>query len=158
MNTHFVGTGRLGWDPELRFTSGGKAVLELRVAFSNSRKNTKTQEYEYTPPMWVSVTLWDKMAENAADILSKGDEVVATGSLEIEQFTNRAGEQQEKLVLRNAEVAPSIRRQKRGELAAARSDSRPAARSNGQARPAQARPQPVDPPARAGADYDPPPF
>lgn len=161
MNTHFVGTGRLAADPEVRFTPNGKAICEMRVAFSNSRKKRGSDEYEYTDPIWVSVTLWGLMAENAADTLGgKGAEVVCVGSLELETFEKRDGTKGEKLVLRNAEVAPSIRRQKRGELAAARrSDSRNGSRRSDPhtAHPPQASAQPVDDPwAATGSDQ--PPF
>lgn len=142
MNCQLTGTARLGADPELRFTPGGKAICELRLAFSNSKKDRDTGKYVYTPAIWVSVTLWEKMAENAAEVLRKGDEVVASGQLELEQYEKRDGGTGEKLVLRAAEVAPSIRR---GAVATREaSDSRPPARSNGRPQTAA---QPVPPAA-----------
>ena len=94
-------------------------------------------------PIWISVTLWELMAENANELLRKGSEVVCSGSLELETFEKKDGSRGEKLVLRNAEVAPSIRRADRASVMAATaaaggSDSRPRSGSNG--RP-QARPQ-----------------
>lgn len=164
MNTQLQGTARLGSDPELRFTPGGKAICELRLAFSSSTKDRKTGEYVYSPAIWVTATLWETMAQNAVDVLRKGDEVVAVGQLELEKFAKRDGGEGEKLVLRNAEVAPSIRRQKPGALAsAARSDSRPAAANGRHADQraqvgAQARTQAVDNDPWGGSTGADPPF
>jgi single-strand DNA-binding protein len=175
MNSQFIGTGRLGRDPELRYTKNGKAVCELGVAFQNSTKDRQSGDYVYSPTVWVSITLWERMAENAAGLLRKGDELLCSGSLELEEFErtrgDRAGEKDSKMVLKNAEVAPSIRRTApfqrtdgRGETGS-RSDIRTG--SNGQGARTQARqPDPVtdrrapldDPFAAAGASSDPPPF
>jgi single-strand DNA-binding protein len=130
VNTQILGTARLGADPELRFTPSGRAVCDLRIAFSSSTrvKDSNPAEYKYSPPIWVTATLWGPMAENAAEVLRRGDEVLAGGQLEMEEFTRKDGDKGEKLVLKNAEVAPSIRRGAvltRGEPVS-RSDNRPA--------------------------------
>jgi single-strand DNA-binding protein len=159
VNNNFVGTGKLGADPEVRFLPSGKAICELRVAFSNSKRKPHTDpvEYEYTPAVWVSITLWERMAENAADVLHRGDEVIASGTLELETFTRKDDTPGEKLILRNAEVAPSIRRQRRGELASAgrRSDSRPRS-ANGSDPHTESRPQGSAQAVRTAPVEDPP--
>ena len=143
MNTQIQGTARLAADPEIHFTQNGKAVCELRLAFSNSHKDKQSGKYVYSPAIWVSATLWETMASNAAESLSKGDEVLASGQLEMEAFKRKDGTDGEKLVLKFAEVAPSIRRNvarvQRGERA---SDSRP----NGSGRSADTRAQVADDP------------
>lgn len=148
MNAHLVATGRLGADPEIRFTPNGKAVCELRVAVSNSSKDQKTQQYVNSPAIWIGVTLWETMATNAAETLRKGDELVISGQLEMEQFEKRDGTKSEKLILKFAEVAPSIRRGNVTRAAEGRSDNRPAAQrsSNGRPPAQAARPQAVDKP------------
>jgi single-strand DNA-binding protein len=141
MNCTLTGTAKLGAEPELRFTGQGKAVCELRLAFSNSKKKRGEEGYEYTPAVWVSATLWEKMAENAAEMLHKGDEVFCSGLLELERFDKKDGTQGEKLTLRAAEVAPSIRRG----LPAAVSDTRrpaPAARPQASPQPVSRQPEP----------------
>ncbi len=55
--------GRLGRDPELRNTSGGKAVLNFSVATEDYKKNTT----------WHNLTAFDKQAELIAKYLRKGD-------------------------------------------------------------------------------------
>jgi single-strand DNA-binding protein len=110
MNMQVSGTARLGADPELRFTPSGKAVCELRLSFSNSFKKRGDDNYTYSPPIWVGLTLWDTMAENAAAMLRKGDECVVAGVLELEEYEKRDGDKATKLIIKNGEVAPSIRR------------------------------------------------
>lgn len=156
MNTQIVGTARLVYEPTLAFSQGGLAYCRLRLAFSNSRKNKKTDQYEYTPGIFVDCTVFGGMAENAAESLVKGDEVIVSGELEKEEYESKDGEKRDKLVLQRAEVAPSIRRAQVAVKRAQRgSDSRPA--SNG--RP-QGRAQRVDddPFTRAGAASTDPPF
>jgi single-strand DNA-binding protein len=162
MNNTFVGTGRLAYDPELRFTNNGKAICRLRVAFSNSRKNRNTGEYEYTDPLWVDITLWEQMAQNAAELLRKGDELVAAGSLELEKFEmtkgDNAGQVRESWVLNGAEVAPSIRRKNPFTRSDGRGDTQP--RNNGRPAAAARTPDPATA-SRAKLDNpfgDDPPF
>jgi single-stranded DNA-binding protein len=45
MNCTLTGTAKLGAEPELRFTGQGKAVCELRLAFSNSKKKRGEEGY-----------------------------------------------------------------------------------------------------------------
>jgi single-strand DNA-binding protein len=66
--------GRLGRDPELKYTPSGKAVCELNLAVDDGwGENKKTA--------WIGCVLWDKKAELAAQHLHKGDQVGITGRL-----------------------------------------------------------------------------
>ena len=55
--------GNLGADPELRYTPGGKAVTNLRVAVNDNRKGPDGEWIEET--QWFRVELWDQAAERA---------------------------------------------------------------------------------------------
>ena len=72
-------TGRLGRDPELKFANSGTAVLRLNVAVGRRKKdgNEWTEE-----TVWMEVTCFGDLAENAAETLSKGDEIIAQGYVE----------------------------------------------------------------------------
>ena len=63
--------GTLGRDPELRYTSGSKAVCSLSVATNDGAKGATTN--------WHKVTVWDKQAENCKEYLQKGSEVWVEG-------------------------------------------------------------------------------
>lgn len=102
-------TGRIA-EPVLRWTQGGHAVLELSIAATPRRKNRQTGEWEDDgAPLWINATLWDAEAEAAAELLRKGDPVIATGTLALETYTTKNGQPGQKLMLRFPKVAKEPR-------------------------------------------------
>lgn len=81
-------TGRLGEDPALRFTQGGKAVANLRLAHSK-RKQVDGEWVDDGPTMWLDVTLWEGRAERIAEQARKGDEVLVTGRLTVREHDGK---------------------------------------------------------------------
>lgn len=76
--------GNLGADPELRVTSGGQAVLKLRLATTETyldRNNTRQERTE-----WHSVTLWGKRGEALAKFLTKGDRLFVEGRIQTSSY------------------------------------------------------------------------
>ena len=71
--------GNLGADPELRFTQGGQAVLNMRLATTESYLDKDKQRQERT--QWHTVVLWGKRAEALGKILGKGSTIFVEGSL-----------------------------------------------------------------------------
>ena len=69
LNNNKAITGNLTRDPELRFTSTGKAVADINVAV-NIRNGDKEETEFY------KVTLWESLATNITESLKKGDRVV----------------------------------------------------------------------------------
>lgn len=63
--------GRLGKDPELRYTKEGTAVCGLTVATSESYVDKASGERKEVTE-WHKVTAWGKQAETAAKYLKKG--------------------------------------------------------------------------------------
>jgi len=76
--------GNLGADPEMRMTQGGTAVLNLRLATTESYLDKKNIRQERTE--WHSVTVWGKRAEGLAKILVKGDRVYIEGRIETTSY------------------------------------------------------------------------
>lgn len=66
--------GRIGRDAEVRFTTGGDAVVNLALACEYGRKGTDGKR----PTQWVDATLWGKQAEAMAPYLLKGQQVYFT--------------------------------------------------------------------------------
>ena len=92
--------GRIA-EPELKYTSGGKPVLDLRICATPRKKNRDTGEWaDDGTELWVSAPFWDAEAERLAEVLAKGDTVTVTGTLAQEEFTRRDGGQGQKLVVR----------------------------------------------------------
>src|SRR6478735_6558996 len=82
--------GNLGSDPELRFTQGGQAVLNMRLATTESYLDKDKVRKERTD--WHSVVVWGKRGEALAKILTKGSSVFIEGSLRTSSYDNKEGQ------------------------------------------------------------------
>ena len=72
--------GRLGRDPEVRFTAEGKAVANLAVATTESWKDKASGERKQRTE-WHRVVLFGSLAEIARDYLKKGALVLLEGPI-----------------------------------------------------------------------------
>src|SRR4051812_26622846 len=81
--------GNLGADPELRFTQGGQAVLNMRLATTESYLDRDKVRRERTD--WHSVVVWGKRGEALAKILGKGSSIFIEGSLRTSTYDDREG-------------------------------------------------------------------
>ncbi|MDP2623687.1 MAG: single-stranded DNA-binding protein [Actinomycetota bacterium] len=119
--------GNLGADPELRYTPGGKAVTNLRVAVNNRHRGQDGEWQEET--QWFRVELWDQAAERAAEQFRKGNKVFAEGQLRVREFEGNDGQKRTSVEIRFARVV-SLERRDPGEgfgIGEAASDAPPAA-------------------------------
>ena len=76
--------GNLGADPELRLTPSGQAVLNMRLATTETYLDKNQVRQERTE--WHSVALWGKRAEALARLLSKGSRVLVEGRLHTSSY------------------------------------------------------------------------
>ena len=84
--------GNLGKDPEVRYTSGGQAVANLRIATSRSWTDKQSgQRKEETE--WHDVEVWGKQAEQCGEFLSKGRQVYVEGRLKTDTWDDKASGQ-----------------------------------------------------------------
>jgi single-strand DNA-binding protein len=81
---NIVIVGRLGQDPEVRFTDGGKAVCNLSVATDRLTKGEKVTD-------WHRVTVWDKQAEACGQYLAKGRMVAIVGTMQYRKYADKSG-------------------------------------------------------------------
>ncbi len=81
--------GNLGADPELRYTQSGQAVLNLRLATSESFVDRDGNRRERTD--WHNVVIWGKRGEALAKILGKGSSIFVEGSIRTSSFEGRDG-------------------------------------------------------------------
>src|SRR5947209_12402414 len=81
--------GNLGADPELRFTQGGQAVLNMRLATTESYLDKDRVRKERTD--WHNVVVWGKRGEALAKILTKGSSLFIEGSLRTSSYDDREG-------------------------------------------------------------------
>lgn len=86
--------GRLGADPEMRYTPQGTAVANARLAV-NRRPRTDEQGESQQETDWFSLVFWQKLAETAAEYLHKGDRVYVSGRMQSRQWQGRQAEEDE---------------------------------------------------------------
>ncbi|MEZ4224196.1 MAG: single-stranded DNA-binding protein [Polyangiaceae bacterium] len=81
--------GNLGADPELRMTSGGQAVLKMRLATSETYFDRNRVKQERTE--WHNVVVWGKRAEALGKFLTKGSRLFVEGGLRTSSYEDRDG-------------------------------------------------------------------
>ena len=76
--------GRLGRDPEIRYTQSGKAGASFSLACSEKRGGEESTE-------WVNVVAWEKLAEIAGQYLTKGSLVFISGRMQTRKWQDKEG-------------------------------------------------------------------
>ena len=79
--------GRLGRDPEMRFTPGGDAVTNFSIATNRRWKDAQGEQREQTE--WHNLIAWRKIAEQANQFLLKGRLVYVEGHLETRSWDDK---------------------------------------------------------------------
>jgi len=91
MYQRLIIVGRLGRDPEMRYTPQGTPVTNLNVATDRSWTDASGQRQERTT--WFRVSVWGKQAESCNQYLSKGRMVLVEGEInEPQVYQRRDGE------------------------------------------------------------------
>jgi single-strand DNA-binding protein len=83
--------GNLGRDPEVRYTAGGSAVANLRIATTESWRDKQTGEKKENTE-WHSVVLFGKLGEIAGEYLKKGRTVYIEGRLQTRKYQDKDGQ------------------------------------------------------------------
>ena len=81
--------GRLGQDPEVRYTQGGTAVANLRIATDETWKDQSGERQQRTE--WHTVVVWRRLAEICGQYLSKGKQIYIEGKLQTRSWQDREG-------------------------------------------------------------------
>ena len=90
-------SGNLTRDPELRQTPSGMAVLQLRMAVNDRRKNPQSGEWE-DAPNYVSVVVFGQRGESISRFLTKGSKIMVDGKLRWSEWEDKtSGEKKSKL-------------------------------------------------------------
>src|SRR5215211_8065820 len=97
-----IAVGRLGRDPEMKFTPQGTPVCTFSLATNERRKNSLGETQDIT--VWFRVTVWGKQAETAAKFLTKGRSVYVEGRLRVEEWTDKEGKSRHSLELTATDV------------------------------------------------------
>lgn len=82
--------GRLGQDPEMKYTPGGMAVCNFTLATSESWADKSGQKQERTE--WHRIVVWGKLAELCNQYLTKGRQAYVEGSLQTRSWDDKNGQ------------------------------------------------------------------
>ncbi len=82
--------GRLGKDPDVRFTGTGKAVCGFSLATSERWTDETGQKQERTE--WHQIVVWGKQAEHCGQHLNKGDLAAIEGNIRSRTYDDKHGQ------------------------------------------------------------------
>ncbi|MFQ5926853.1 MAG: single-stranded DNA-binding protein [Terriglobia bacterium] len=81
--------GRLGRDPEMRYTPAGTPVCNFTLATNEVFRDRSGERQERTE--WHRIVAWAKLAEQCTQLLSKGKLAYVEGRLQTRQWDDRDG-------------------------------------------------------------------
>ena len=135
--------GRLGRDPEIRFSGDGKAVANLSIACGSSWKDKTTGEQQKRTE-WVRLVAFGKLAEIIGEYLKKGQQVYVAGRIQTRKYQDK--DHHDRFV---TEVVLSDMQMLGGKRAATSSPAEPAA-----SKPDAKKPADKTQGANGGGDFD----
>ncbi|GMQ76137.1 MAG: single-stranded DNA-binding protein [Gammaproteobacteria bacterium] len=83
--------GNLGADPETRYTAGGSAVTNVRLATTDSWKDKQSGEQQERTE-WHRVVFFGRLAEIAAEYLRKGSQIYVEGRIQTRKWQGQDGQ------------------------------------------------------------------
>ena len=78
--------GRVGAEPEMKYTASGTAVTQLRLATDRVRKGGESETD------WHQIVVWEKLAEAVAQYVEKGQRIYVAGRLAQNSWTGDDGQ------------------------------------------------------------------
>jgi single-strand DNA-binding protein len=82
--------GRLGRDPETRYTGGGQAVANFSIATDETYKDRNGERQKRTE--WHKIVVWGKQAEIAQQYLKKGSLLFLEGRIQSREWQDKEGQ------------------------------------------------------------------
>ena len=101
--------GNLTGDPELRFTPSGAAVANFRVASTPRTFDRESNQWKDGDPLFLQCSVWRQYAENVAESLTKGMQVIVQGRLKQRSYQAQSGEERTVFELDVDEVGPCLK-------------------------------------------------
>ncbi len=100
--------GRLGKDPELKYTPSGAPVAKFSLATDESFKDKNTGENQQRTE-WHNIVAWNKLAEICGEYLTKGKLVYIEGSIRSRQWQDQSGNKRTsyEIIARNMQMLGS---------------------------------------------------
>ena len=90
--------GRVGTEPEMKYTPGGTAITTLRLATDRRRQDGETTAD------WHNIVVWGKSAEAVNNYVVKGNRIYVAGRLVQNAWQNGDGERRSRTEVHASEV------------------------------------------------------
>lgn len=87
--------GRLVYDPELKYINDDKALCTFRIAVSRNYRNKDG----VIPTDFININIWGRKAETLCQYASKGSLIAVEGSLRIDKYTDKDGQNKTKTII-----------------------------------------------------------
>lgn len=84
--------GNLGADPEVRYSTGGSAIVNIRLATAESWRDKETGDQQERTE-WHRVVFFGRLAEIAGEYLKKGSQCYVEGSIRTRKWTDKEGQE-----------------------------------------------------------------
>ena len=81
--------GRLARDPELKYTTSGKAVVSFTIAVN--RRHSSNNNNQGPTADFIPCIAWEKLADIVANNLIKGSEVLVEGRMQVRNYNAQDG-------------------------------------------------------------------
>jgi single-strand DNA-binding protein len=81
--------GNLGKDPEMSYSTAGKAITRFSLAVNRNTKSQTGERQEETD--WFNIIFFDRLAEVSNQYLKKGQKVFIEGRLSTRKYTDKTG-------------------------------------------------------------------
>ena len=81
--------GRLGKDPEVKYTPSGAPVAKFSLATDEVFKDRSGEQQKRTE--WHNIVAWNRLAEICGEYLTKGKQIYIEGSIRSRQWEDQSG-------------------------------------------------------------------
>jgi single-strand DNA-binding protein len=134
--------GRLGKDPEIKYTPSGAPVAKFSLATDEVFKDRSGEQQKRTE--WHNIVAWNKLAEICGEYLTKGKQVYIEGSIRSRQWEDQAGNKRTAydIVARDMRMLGSRAESERMAAASAERAAAPGAEQASSGRPTELEPPP----------------
>jgi single-strand DNA-binding protein len=89
--TYVAVAGIVATEPQVRTLDDGRQVMSFRVASTSRRFDNPTREWVDGHTLWLKISCWRELADNASRSVRKSDRVLAWGRLHTEQWKGADG-------------------------------------------------------------------
>lgn len=99
-------SGRLGGDPELRYTTSGRGVASGNLAVDHRFQRNGEWESETS---WLNIVAWADLGEHFASSCNKGDRIIVVGRMSQRSYETKEGEKRYAYEIIADDIGPSLK-------------------------------------------------